>query len=282
MSRLYVEVKKNKISDSLIFFGDSMKNRTEFIFFIVIFVLLLIQFDPIIFTGGDNAYYISLADSMFRNQTYRTEFMIDSPYEVSIPPGYPLLIFFIKLFFPDSYIPIKILSFIAFFIALIYSYRLLILYDIKRIYAFSVILLFATTTSISEYASLELSEAPFMAFLIPGLYYLEIFVNDPLNKRKLFWIFSALLIFAVYIRLPGIVILPACIVYIWWRLGKKFALKFALTCFLALAPWFLWANLAPSETGNAYLKNFTKVGVYEGDEQSISYSVFHKRIRVTL
>ena len=52
----------------------------------------LLLFEPTLFTGGDNAGYMILADALRSGEGYRDLYLPDAPLHARYPPGYPVLL----------------------------------------------------------------------------------------------------------------------------------------------------------------------------------------------
>ncbi len=55
-------------------------------------ILGFLLFDPALFTGGDNARYMILADAVRTGEGYRDLYLPGSPLHTKYPPGYPMLL----------------------------------------------------------------------------------------------------------------------------------------------------------------------------------------------
>ncbi|MFP4458369.1 MAG: ArnT family glycosyltransferase [Candidatus Zixiibacteriota bacterium] len=225
-------------------------------------------FNPVIFTGGDNGYYIGLSHSIIEEFSYNTYWKVGTPPETSIPPGYPLILAIIQLIFGDSLIPMKIFSLLCYFIALFFIYRILQLFDVNRFIAGGAVLFMALSPVLNEYSHWVLTEAPFLCFAAIGIYILEKYLRRE-NKELILLILSAVIIsFAVYIRIPALTILPAVFFYIWLKKDMKKALIFAAIVFVILLPWGLRVVLTPNPDGNLYYQNIMQEKMGTGEDTS--------------
>lgn len=132
-------------------------------------LLAALLFDPKPFTGGDNFWYMLLAESLRTGQGYRDLWLPGSPLHTHYPPVYPLLLAALG-WVSDSVVGLKMLSLagttgtvaLAFLLA---RMRL----DDERLAAGAALLL-AVTPAIVEYAHWVLSEAPFVFLVTAALY----------------------------------------------------------------------------------------------------------------
>ena len=249
----------------------------DIVFFIVIAAVVAMVFNPVLFTGGDNAYYISLSHSILEDHTYRINYRTDQPLEVSIPPGYPILLVIVQLFFGNSILAMKILSYISFLIALYFGHLILLQFGLKRYITFPFVLFLALQPLINEYASFVLTEAPFMAFSFAGAFFLERYIRSERDWKGL--ILPALLLaFSVMIRIPAGALLPAAFFYILFRKGFKKTAIFTGIVSIIVLPWLIWMFAAPSSNSFIYLKNFTKDNVLKADSGEMTSSTLLSRI----
>lgn len=234
-------------------FGSSLS--LKIVLAIVCVIILVLEFNPVVFTGGDNGHYISLARSIVHKGTYRTLFKPNSPYEVSIPFGYPILLSLVMIIFPNLYLPNKLLSLIMFCIALYFLYKLFILYNVKKTYAVCIVLFIILSPSIAQFSHWVLTEAPFIAFSFAAIYYLENFVRNKYSSKYVI-VFTTLFVFSVYIRIAGAPVLAAVFFYLWIKKDLKIALLFAGISFIFLLPWFVWIMIHSGGGENIYASQF--------------------------
>ncbi|MGB9721929.1 MAG: hypothetical protein ACPL28_10685, partial [bacterium] len=58
------------------------------IFLLIYTILSLLLFDPKLFTGGDNAVYIILAESITTGKGYKNIYLPEQPPHTQYPPGF--------------------------------------------------------------------------------------------------------------------------------------------------------------------------------------------------
>ncbi len=250
---------------------------SDIVFFVVIFGVVGLVFNPVVFTGGDNGYYISLSHSILEEGTYRTEFLTDRPYEKTIPPGLPILLALLQIFTGDSLIAMKLLSFFCFGLALLFAHLIMLQFGLRRWTTYLVVLFMATQPLINEYSYSVLTETPFMAFFFAGFYFLESYIRSDKNWKGLI-LPAILLAFSVLIRIPAVAILPAAFFYIWLRKGFKNTAIFTAVVTVVLLPWLIWMFAAPGGDSFFYIKNFTKEDVTKAETGDMTTSTFLSRI----
>ena len=89
------------------------KNKFLLIFLFVYLVLSFVLFDPKIASGGDNAVYIILADSMLSGKGYRNIHLPEEPQHTLYPFGFPLLLVLPMLIFGRNIFVFKLFILLA-------------------------------------------------------------------------------------------------------------------------------------------------------------------------
>jgi 4-amino-4-deoxy-L-arabinose transferase-like glycosyltransferase len=144
--------------------------RKPLLIFIVLVaaVSVFVVFDPKLSVGGDNATYVSLSRSLLQGRGYIELWSPGMGPHLQYPPGYPALMAVWVFLFPNTVIPLKIMSSLLF----ISSILLLYLLWRKRINdtaIWLVLLLLAINAIILEFTHLELTEIPCLFFVIVAL-----------------------------------------------------------------------------------------------------------------
>ncbi len=250
---------------------------SDIVFFVVVTALVALVFNPVLFTGGDNAYYISLSHSIMKDHTYRARFLTDQHIETTIPPGFPILLIFVQVLFGDSLLAMKLFCLLSFIIALYFAHLIFLQFGLKRYLTYPIVLFMALHPLINEYSRYTLTEAPFMAFSFAGFYFLERYIRSEKDWKGMI-LPGFLLAFSVLIRIPAAAILPAAFFYIWLRKGLKKSLTFTAVATVVLLPWIIWMFAAPGGDSFFYLNNFTKENTQLADSGDMTTSTLLSRI----
>ncbi len=128
-------------------------------------ILSILLFDPKLGTGGDNALYIILARALSSGQGFSNIHQANCPPHTLVPPGYPLLLVPLVAIFPESFIPLKLLS-VAFFIGSILLTYLLLKNYVGYLAAFIVSLFMAIAPFLLDLSHTILSELPCLFFIL--------------------------------------------------------------------------------------------------------------------
>jgi hypothetical protein len=85
--------------------------RKSILLLLVLFIycaLSILLFDPKLSTGGDNAIYIILAESISTGKGYKNIYMPDEPEHTQYPFGFPLLLALFMLIFGSNILGLKV------------------------------------------------------------------------------------------------------------------------------------------------------------------------------
>lgn len=206
-------------------------------------LLGLLLFDPKPFTGGDNFWYMLVAEAVREGHGYRDIWLPGTPLHTHYPPLYPLLLAGLGLL-ADSVVAFKLFSLACTtaVVGLTYGLARMRVRD-PRLSA-GAALLVGAAPAIVEYGHWVLSEATFLLFVMLALY---AFVRAPEGRdRRWFTVGGAAAIAAYLTRSAGSPLLLAIVVAFavrrrWGRLAS-FA---APAAFVALA-WWLYVRWAVS------------------------------------
>ncbi len=217
-------------------------------------IILAIVFNPSMFTGGDNAQYITLAKSILKGE-YRNVAFIGNPTEIEIPPGYPLLITPLIGLFPDTFIPTKLLSFISMLLGIWVCLKLFDKHKIPKIAGAIIALAFFLNPAFNEFSHWTLTESPYFALSLFGLWIFD--KNWETENVWKFTITCVVLIVTMYIRPVAAPLLLGAFVFL--LLKKRFAKAalFIFTGVIIYGPWLIRNILVrKGDEESFYLINF--------------------------
>ncbi|MBN2288494.1 MAG: hypothetical protein JXQ83_04110 [Candidatus Glassbacteria bacterium] len=233
----------------------------------------LALFDPKPHTGGDNASYIILAESIFRlGDGYSDNIGPGAPRpHTQYPFGYPLLLAPLVLLFGRNVVVLKLLSIIlatgsvAVFSAL--TRRLLT----PAAWA-GLTLAAALNPVIVDYSHWILSEIAFLFFSLLSLY-LMLRSEDPGQAGKYgrwFWLGLLSLAFTAHIRTAGLGFAVAGFAYYALKRSWKRLLVFTVAVAVLLAPWMVRNRMAERGENRGYLYQLLLKNPYTPEEGSIA------------
>jgi len=219
---------QNFQSDSTFFH----RNRFLLIFLLIYLVLSVFLFDPKLFTGGDNAVYVNLAQAIANGKGYRDLYLPDEPLHTHYPFGFPLLLsFFILLFGPNTII-LKLVMLLIGLGSVCFMYKTgeLLLKDRINI----VMPYFVSLPVFIKYNHWILSEMPFLFFSLGALYF---FMKACEGKTIFYYISFIFATYSFFIRTAGITLIVSLMVFLILKRQYK-CLIICLLIFLAVfIPW---------------------------------------------
>ena len=226
-------------------------------YLLVLFIALLIllgAFDTAIFTGGDNAQYITLAKSII-NGRYHNEAFIGSPVEAEIPPGYPLIISPLIALFPNTYIPTKLLSLVCMLLAFLIVLKLFERFGIPPLATSIFVIAMALNPAINEFSHWTLTEAPYFLISLLGVYLFDAGVKS--KSLSKFIGASAVAVLSIYIRPVGAALIIGGFLYLLFRKEFRRGFIFLAVAVIIYGPWFIRNQLVKTGAeGSFYLANF--------------------------
>lgn len=209
-----------------------------FFFLIIGFVLIFLLFDPKLHLGGDNVRYLATAKSIITQFKYLDITAPGDPPFVQHPPGYQLLIAPLIALFPNTIIPIKILSCVF---TLLTFLMIPVILRKKSTPFFVLIILFLSVTSyyMLEYSSYELSESAYILFTLLAIFWGE----KMLVKLRTSYLYSVIIafifVYCFYIRIVGLAMIVAGVVYFLYKKEYKIAIILASVSILLIGIWIL-------------------------------------------
>jgi hypothetical protein len=177
-------------------------------------------FDKKMDLNGDNFGYLNFASSILNGKGYSSPYSPDYPATNWFPPGYSAILSLLMLFFGDNIILFKIVNGL-FYLGGILLFFLLLKNVSKNVQlAFSVCFLIMLNSGLLRWATILMSEIPYLFFCILSLYCLSKMEDDvKIFKSKYFWGVLLSAVAAYYLRGVGIVLAGAIVFF--WLLEKK-------------------------------------------------------------
>lgn len=206
-------------------------------------MVALLVFDPKPFTGGDNYWYMTLAEGLRSGEGYRDLWLPDQPPHTRYPPVYPLLLAAIG-FVADSVLAFKLTS-LALTTAVVALTTAWATHRSGNAVALPAGLIVGLMPAVVEYSHWVLSEPAFTFFVALALYGLA--RDDASSSGRWFGLAVAASVLAALTRSAGLPLLAAVAVSVvvrrrWPRLGFLVG-----ATVIALGAWWLrnrWVSSA--------------------------------------
>lgn len=233
-------------------------------------VVAAATFDPRVYPGGDNALYWALGRSLLETFEYRDLGAPGSPYETSIPWGFPLLIAAGMAVLPDGYPYLKIVCWLSMVGAFACLWGLLqFVLKGHRGVALLALLALAVNHRLVTFASMLLTEAPFLAFSMGALLAFEVYRR---RWAERWWGVVPSAVLASYgylVRPAGVALVAALLGYLvlcrrWKVLGIALAVVIVVD-----GSWHVRSAMVPSESENLYLHYLVKKNKYQTDDVTV-------------
>lgn len=248
------------------------KEISILVFLLIYIILSLILFDPKLFTGGDNAVYIILAESIATGRGYKNIYLPDEPPHTQYPFGFPLLLALPVLLLGKNIIVLKLII-VLFGIGALSFFHFIV----KRLFKdwqmiFTLVYLFIPILII--YNHWILTEIPFLFFSLGSLYFLLKYLDE---KKPLFFLISSLFaIYSFFIRTAGISLIIGFTLFLMLKKEYKPLSIFILLFLIFFVPWEIRNTRIPDNTG--YLNQLLAKNPYQMELGKVTFSDLFVRI----
>ncbi len=212
------------------------------LFVVIYLVLSVLLFNPRLFTGGDNASYIILAESIVSGKGYRDIHLPDEPQHTKFPFGFPLLLSLPMFLFGSNFIVLK------FFILLTGICSIFFLYKISEMLLGNRVILhiplYLSLPLLLAYNSRILSEVPFICFSLGAIY---LFMKARERGALFYYLSFVLATYSFLIRTSGITLVTAMVIFLLIKKEYKHLLVFLFIFSAVAIPWYIRSAGIPQE-----------------------------------
>lgn len=214
---------------------------------VVIAAIYVLRIDHAAGLIVDDAWYVLLAKALASGQGFRLISSAATPILPTVPPGFPAMlapVFWIKSAFPDNLILLKLVSIVAMGIAAVATYRDYVRNrDVDASIALWLTAIVALTPALVFLAtSTVMSECVFLCVQMLALVAIERASRDDRDRAGLIAIAALLAAVTYLVRITGLALIAAAIVYFISRGQRRRALIFAAVVALSAGPWELYAR----------------------------------------
>jgi hypothetical protein len=204
-------------AESSIKIHHRLNKQAGLLFCLVAFILLAItSFDN--FQVGaftDDATYIVLARSLAHGVGYTLSNFPQPIRETTFPPGYPLLLAPLVYLWPNSFVPLKLLSLLATVASIALLWQIAVEFlRLRRVTAWVVTLLFAVHPWVIGAASMVMSEAVYTCLTLITIWL--IWRYEKANKSIALWAMcvAVMLVLTAIVRTIGLALTVAAFLYL--------------------------------------------------------------------
>jgi len=203
------------------------RNRWVLIFLAIYLLLSILTFDLRLYTGGDNATYIILAESLVTGRGYNDIHLPEESPHTKFPVGLPLLLSVPMLIFGQNLLILKLSILILGVISIFFVYEIGAALFKHRINL--VMILYLSIPLLYVYNHYVLSEIPYLCLSVAAMY---LFMKARKDQPMFYCLSFALAVYAYLIRTVGIALVIAMIVVLLVRkdqyLGKITVVDFVV------------------------------------------------------
>jgi hypothetical protein len=248
------------------------KTSVPFSVFLLLYIVLsILLFDPKLFTGGDNAVYIILAESIAKGSGYKNIYIPEQTPHTQYPFGFPLLLSLFVLIFGTNVIALKFLIFMMGVCSFYFFYRIaehLFKENTRYIIPF-----FVSIPIFIIYNHWILSEIPFLCFSLGSLFFL---LKTQDNKKIYYYLAFFFGIYSFFIRTAGISLIITIVFFLILKRQYKYLGIFVLIFLAVFIPWQI-RNSNISE-GGSYIDQLLAKNPYQMELGKIGFSDLIARI----
>lgn len=254
--------------------------QSIFAFSILSFVFILVvpyTFDSKLFLGGDNCNYYILADGLANGKGYVVSNMPMAKAANHFPPGYPFLMSLLMRMGITSILALKVFSSFLLLVSSFVFYRIIRQLTKQQLFSIAVSALILLNAHLLEYASIMMSEIPFLLFQLLSVYFLIRWHEEEYKTKSLHGaLFVLMLICLIYTRTMGITMLGASVLFILFSKKYTSGLLVLGITLLALAPWQM---RSASLGGNSYVKSLFLTKPYDSKSKKMELSDWGNRMK---
>ena len=208
------------------------RNRWVLIFLAIYLLLSILTFDLRLYTGGDNATYIILAESLVTGRGYNDIHLPEESPHTKFPVGLPLLLSVPMLIFGQNLLILKLSILILGVISIFFVYEIGAALFKHRINL--VMILYLSIPLLYVYNHYVLSEIPYLCLSVAAMY---LFMKARKDQPMFYCLSFALAVYAYLIRTVGIALVIAMIVVLLVRKEYRYLIILLLIFLAVFIPW---------------------------------------------
>ncbi|MFK7748677.1 MAG: phospholipid carrier-dependent glycosyltransferase [Kordia sp.] len=243
------------------------------------FVIYSTIFDEKVSLGGDNASYYILGNSIANGDGYTNIHHAEKEAHYHYPPGYPTLIAGAVTLFSNDIITVKILNGVFLLGAI-----LLLFFIVKKLsqnhhIAFAVSFISLLNYHILGYATIMMSEIPFLFFSLLCIWlFLKNDFSKPIFKNWHFLLLLICLSFSFYLRSIALALFVSMVCFVVIKKKWRYLLGFVGGFVVLYLPWML----RNSSASNTYVSQLSLKNPYQPEQGSIGFSDIIERISINI
>ena len=246
--------------------------KSDLIYLIILSVVFLLSysyiFDKKMDLNGDDFGYMNYAKAILDGKGYVTPYSPDFPATNWFPPGYSFMLAVLMFFFGNNIVLLNIVN------GGLYLGAILVLFLIarritgNRPLAFSVALLLFLNSGLMRYATILMSEVPYLFLSTVAIYCLLKMPDEAkLLKSKLFWGVVLGSVGAFYFRSVALGLVGGIILYMLFQKKWKRVGAYILSFSVLYLPWMIRDHMHGLKS--RYLDTMTVANAWRPEEGHI-------------
>jgi len=212
--------------------GFCRRNRWVLLFLGIYLLLSVLSFDLRLYTGGDNATYIILAESLITGRGYSDIHLPEESPHTKFPVGLPLLLSVPVFLFGYNLLVLKLAVFIMGIVGFFFVYKTGALLCKNTVNL--VMILYVSIPLLYVYNHYVLSEIPYLCFSVAAVY---LFMKARKNQPVLYYLSFALAVYSYLIRAVGIALVIAMIAVLLVRKEYQYVIILLFMFLAVFIPW---------------------------------------------
>jgi len=255
----------------------NLSDRKIFLILLLVFlVLIMLLYDPKLFTGGDSATYLILAKSLLQGSGYRELFDPGMPPHTQYPPGFPLILIPGLIIFGNNFALIKLIIIGLALGGFALLYLMLKRKEENRNWLFPLLIL-AVSPILLEYSHWILSEIPYLFFSLLAIYLFDRFSVLKRNNYIFFILMAISVAFVYFVRTIGMSLVLACLIYLLYKKRWKELIILVVIVGVFIIPWQIRNSKVGGQTGG-YFQQFFAKNPYDPELGNITFSEYLSRV----
>jgi len=247
--------------------------KSDLIYLLILSVLFLISysyiFDKKMDLNGDNFGYMNYAKAILDGKGYVTPYSPDFPATNWFPPGYSFMLAVLMFVFGNNIVLLNMVNGGLYLGAILLLYLLTRRITNNRPLAFSVAALLFLNSGLMRYATIIMSEVPYLFLSTVAIYCLVKMPEDAkLLKSKLFWGVVLGSVGAFYFRSVALGLVGGVVLF--WLFQKKWKRvgAYVLSFALLYLPWMIRDRMHGLKS--RYLDTMTVANAWRPEEGHIN------------
>lgn len=247
--------------------------KSDLIYLLLLCVVFLISysyvFDKKMDLNGDNFGYMNYAKAIMDGKGYVTPYSPDFPATNWFPPGYSFMLAVLMFVFGPNIVLLNIVNGLLYLGAILLLFALMRRLTGNRPLAFAVAALLFLNSGLMRYATILMSEIPYLFLSMVAIYCLLKMPDEAkLLKSKLFWGIVLGSVGAFYFRSVALGLVGGIVLFMLFQKKWKRAGAYVLSFSVLYLPWMIRDHMHGLKS--RYLDTMTVANAWRPEEGHIN------------